>query len=83
MPGTDIASGKPMQNGLVESLIGRLRDECLNEHLFRSLPAARRTLELWRLDYNTERPHTSLDGLSPSTFANRSIMGHNPDRLWL
>jgi transposase InsO family protein len=34
-----IAPGKPMQNGLVESLIGRLRDECLNEHLFRSLPA--------------------------------------------
>jgi hypothetical protein len=25
--------------------------------------------------YNTERPHTSLDGLSPCTFANRSIMG--------
>jgi putative transposase len=41
-----IAPGKPMQNGLVESLIGRLRDECLNEHLFKSLPAARHTLEL-------------------------------------
>jgi putative transposase len=25
----DIAPGKPMQNGLVESFIGRLRDECL------------------------------------------------------
>lgn len=35
-----IAPGKPMQNGFVESLIGRFRDECLNEHLFRSLPAA-------------------------------------------
>ena len=78
-----IAPGKPMQNGLVESLIGRLRDECLNEHLFKSLPAARHILELWRLDYNTQRPHTSLDGLTPFTFANRSIMGHNPDRLWL
>ena len=54
-----------MQNGLVESLIGRLRDECLNEHLFKSLPAARRTLDLWRIDYNTQRPHTSLDGLTP------------------
>ncbi len=31
-----IAPGKPMQNGLVESLIGRLRDACLNEHLFRA-----------------------------------------------
>jgi putative transposase len=78
-----IAPGKPMQNGLVESLIGRLRDECLNEHLFRSLPAARHTLELWRVDYNTQRPHTSLDGLSPFTFANRSAMDHNRDRPWL
>ena len=72
-----IAPGKPMQNGFVESLIGRLRDECLNEHLFRSLPAAKRTIELWRIDYNTERPHTSLDGLTPFAFANRSNTGHN------
>lgn len=75
-----IAPGKPMQNGLVESLIGRLRDECLNEHLFRSLPAARRTIELWRADYNTERPHTSLDGLTPYAFATLSAMGHNHTR---
>ena len=78
-----IAPGKPTQNGLVESLIGRLRDECLNEHLFKSLPAARHILELWRVDYNTQRPHTSLDGLAPFTFANRSVMDHNPNRLWL
>jgi putative transposase len=78
-----IAPGKPMQNGLVENLIGRLRDEYLNEHLFKSLPAARHTLELWRFDYNTQQPPTSFDGLSPFTFANRSIMGHNPDQLWL
>jgi hypothetical protein len=27
------------------SLIGRLRDECLMEHMFKNLPAARKTLE--------------------------------------
>lgn len=37
----DIAPGKPQQNVFVESLNGRLREECLNEHLFRSLPTAR------------------------------------------
>jgi putative transposase len=78
-----IAPGKPMQNGLVESLIGRLRDECLNEHLFKSVPAARQTLELWRADYNTQRPHTSLDGLTPFAFANRSAMDHIQNGLWL
>ena len=30
-----IAPGKPMQNAFVESFDGRLRDECLNEHLGR------------------------------------------------
>jgi putative transposase len=55
-----IAPGKPMQNGFVESLNGRFRDECLNEHPFRSLPAARRLIEEWRIDDNALRPHTSL-----------------------
>jgi transposase InsO family protein len=37
-----IAPGKPQQNALAESFIGRLRDECLNETLFTSLAHARR-----------------------------------------
>jgi putative transposase len=61
-----VAAGKPMQNGFAESFIGRLRDECLNEHLFRSLTQARRIIEHWRLDYNNGRPHTSLNGLTPA-----------------
>ena len=36
-----IAPGKPVQNAFIESFIGRLRDELLNETLFRSLPHAR------------------------------------------
>ena len=67
-----IAPGKPMQNGFVESFNGRLRDECLNEHLFESLPGARRLIGAWRRDYNHERPHSSLKGLTPWAFANRS-----------
>jgi putative transposase len=52
-----IAPGKPMQNGFVESFIGRLRDECLNEHLFTSYGHARRVINAWRSDYNSTRPH--------------------------
>lgn len=66
-----IAPGKPMQNGFVESFNGRLRDECLNEHLFHSLVQARRIIEAWRIDYNTARPHTSLNGLTPVEFASQ------------
>ena len=51
-----IAPGKPMQNGFVESFNGRLRDECLNEHLFTNLNEARQIIEEWRIDYNTIAP---------------------------
>ena len=76
-----IAPGKPMQNGFVESLNGRFRDECLNEHLFRGLTAARNIIEEWRIDYNACRPHTSLGGLTPNEFA--SLGDHNQNRVQL
>jgi len=78
-----IAPGKPMQNGFVESFNGRLRDECLNEHLFTNLSEARRIIEAWRIDYNTNRPHSSLDGLTPTEFAARPKEGQNWNRLSL
>jgi len=67
-----IAPGKPTQNAFVESFNGRLRDECLSEHLFNGLGEARRLIETWRQDYNTTRPHTSLGGLAPAVFARRA-----------
>jgi len=39
---------KPTQNGFIES--GRLRDECLNEHLLASLAEASKIIEAWRVD---------------------------------
>ena len=65
------APGKPMQNAFVESFNGRLRDECLNENLFGNLAEARRIIETWRIDYNINRPHTSLNGQTPTEFAQR------------
>jgi putative transposase len=78
-----IAPGKPMQNGFVESFNGRLRDECLNEHLFANLNQARQIIEHWRTDYNTARPHSSLNGLTPTEFAARPDPGQNRNRLSL
>ena len=78
-----IAPGKPVQNAFVESLNGRFRDECLNEHVFHGLPMARRIIEAWRLDYNASRPHTSLGGLAPNEFAARSQEDHNQNGFWL
>ena len=62
-----IAPGKPQQNGFVESFIGRLRDELLNEEVFDTLADARRKLARWKTDYNTVRPHLSLIHISEPT----------------
>ena len=64
-----IAPGKPVQNAFIESFNGRLRDELLNDTLFRSLPQARFVLETWRQDYNTSRPHSRLGWLAPAAYA--------------
>ncbi len=66
-----INPGKPNENAFIESFNGKLRDECLNENWFISLEDARRTIEEWRLDYNKNRPHSSLGGLSPEEFVNK------------
>ena len=66
-----IRPGKPVENGLIESFNGRLRDECLNVTEFTSLEHARATLSAWQDDYNHRRPHGSLGDLTPSEFAER------------
>ena len=63
-----IAPGKPQQNGFVESFNGKFRDECLNEHWFLSLYEAREKVEAWRVEYNRERPHSSLGNQTPEEF---------------
>jgi putative transposase len=64
-----IQPGKPVQNAFIESLNGTFRDECLNLHWFLSLKDAKQEIETWRVDYNHERPHSSLGRLTPAEFA--------------
>lgn len=61
--------GKPNQNAYIESFNGSLRDECLNEHRFTHLLHACTVMELWRREYNEERPKKALDGLTPAAYA--------------
>ncbi len=64
-----IEPGKPTQNGVIESLNGKMRDECLNLEWFMDLHHARGIIENWRHDYNTFRPHSSLNNLPPTIWA--------------
>ena len=60
--------GKPTDNGYIESFNGKLRDECLNQHLFTTIKDAKEKLEAWRKDYNQNRPHSALGNLTPAEY---------------
>jgi len=67
-----IQPGKPTQNAFVESLNGKFRNECLNQHWFRSLKEAEWEINQWRYHYNHIRPHSSLGYTSPVAFKNKA-----------
>jgi putative transposase len=60
--------GKPVDNAFIESFNGRFRDECLNASWFRTLAEARMLINNWWTDYNEERPHSALGGLTPMEY---------------
>jgi putative transposase len=66
-----IAPGHPWENGYAESFHSRLRDEFLATEVFESLGAAQALTNLWRTDYNEQRPHSSLGYTTPTAFAAR------------
>jgi putative transposase len=64
-----IAPGSPWENGYCESFNGRMRDEFLNGEIFYTLKEAQILIERWRKEYNTIRPHSSLQYRSPTPIA--------------
>ncbi len=67
-----IQPGKPTQNAFIESLNGKFRNECLNQHWFRSLSEATYEINRWREHYNNVRPHSSLNYLTPVAYATKA-----------
>lgn len=61
-----IEPGSPWENGYIESFNGKLRDELLNGELFYTLKEAKILIEKWRVEYNTFRPHSSLNYRPPA-----------------
>ncbi len=66
--------GTPNENAYIESLIDKFRHECLNEHWFVTMMQARRIIEAWRVQYNTERSHNSPGDLIPEEFAESNLL---------
>jgi len=64
----------PQQNGMIERFFRSLKEECTWQHNFESFVEARGTIERWIRWYNEERPHQSLNYLSPAEY--RSQQGN-------
>ena len=73
-----IEPGSPWENGSGESFNGKLRGECLNGELCYSLKEAQIVIEQWRVQYNTQRPHSSLGYRPPAPGAYRPGIDATP-----
>ena len=69
-----IEPGSPWKNGYNESFNGKLRDELLNREVIFNLKEAKVLIENWRKEYNTVRPHSSLDYKPPAPEAVQSLI---------
>ena len=81
-----IDPGKPVQNAYIESFNSNFRKEFLSRHRFKSIFEVRRKLTKWIAYYNEERPHQSLDYLTPKEFAagNKGVLSPSATKniLW-
>ena len=73
-----IRPGKPVENAFIESFNGKLRDECLNSHVFGSVTEAQEILDAWRDDYNLVRPHSSLQDRTPAAVGAMWVDSRDP-----
>ena len=70
-----MAAGSPWENGYIESFNSRFRDEFLEAEEFESVSDARSKGRWFRQEYNTVRPHSSLDYKTPQEFSNECDSG--------
>jgi putative transposase len=73
--------GKPTQNSYVERFNRTYRDEVLNMYVFRTLMEVREITETWMRQYNEERPHDSLDDLTPLEYLATRNSLENSNRM--
>jgi putative transposase len=76
-----IRLGESNANDYIESFNGTFRDECLNEHWFITMILARELIEKGRIEYNTDRTHSSLGDPTQAEFAEECLARKKKDVL--
>lgn len=69
-----IQPGKPTQNAFVERCNGNIRKELLNAYVFKTLDEVRVKAQQWMIDYNTHRPHSSLNYKTPKEYSDELLL---------
>jgi putative transposase len=67
-----IEPGKPNQNAYIERFNRSYRNEVLDTWLFRNLDEVREITWHWMMEYNEERDHDGLGGLTPAEVLERA-----------
>jgi putative transposase len=70
-----VEPGSPWENGFSESFNSRFRDEFLEREAFESVPDATEKGRWFKREFNTVRPHSSLDYKTPREFSDECDRG--------